>query len=170
MKALTVLVLPAVMAVGFFYVGVRVAGDLPQSQKHPEGVVWGKRTFENRAALGRWLRSRGMSYEAWTRRHPVPTRVKPARNPPSPTRSELLIGVAVLAGLAIAFLVTGGRHEWAVSDGRHVLIGTGHALGASSGRVRSAATITMRRHPDLGWWLVGGALVAAAAVVVAQWS
>jgi hypothetical protein len=163
-------VLPAVLLAGVFFVGVRVVGDLQQSQVRAEGLVWGKRTFPNRAALGRWLVSRGMSYEAWARRHPVPARPKAAADPLSPSRLELLIGLTVLSASAIAFFMTRRRLVWALSDGRRALVGAGHALAASPGRARSAATFTMLRHPDLAWCLVGGALVAAAALVVVQWA
>src|SRR5439155_21824708 len=59
-KLLAALVLPALLALGFAYLGVRlVGGALPSSQPRATGVVWGDHTFANRAALGRWLRSRG---------------------------------------------------------------------------------------------------------------
>ena len=170
MKLLAALVLPALLVVAFFYVGVRIVGDLPQSRAPAEGVVWGKRTFANRAELGRWLQSRGMSYQVWARRHPVPTRVEPKSDRPTPSRTELVIGAAVLAALATGYLARRERRDGTLSDGGRALLGAGHAIAASPGRARWAATLTMRRHPDVAWLVIGSILVAAAALLVSGWS
>jgi hypothetical protein len=38
-------------------------------------VVWGDRVFGSRAELARWLRSRGVSYDAWSKKHPLASAV-----------------------------------------------------------------------------------------------
>src|SRR5205085_7863187 len=71
-RLLAALVLPALLTLALAVGAMRIVGGLWASpQKHPQGIVWGKRTFVSRADLGRWLESRGQSYEAWARRHPV---------------------------------------------------------------------------------------------------
>lgn len=40
------------------------------SPGRPSAVVWGDRVFQSPGELGRWLRSRGGSYEAWSHTHP----------------------------------------------------------------------------------------------------
>jgi hypothetical protein len=39
-------------------------------KSHVSSIVWADRVFENPAALRRWLRGRGQSYEAWSTHHP----------------------------------------------------------------------------------------------------
>jgi hypothetical protein len=40
------------------------------SPGRPSAVVWADRVFQSPAELRRWLRSRGGSYESWSRGHP----------------------------------------------------------------------------------------------------
>jgi hypothetical protein len=41
------------------------------SPGRPTAVVWADRVFQSPAGLRRWLRSRGGSYESWSRAHPT---------------------------------------------------------------------------------------------------
>lgn len=59
----------------------------------PEAFVWGDRVFHDRAHLEQWLHDRGLSYDAWARKHPAAVRImyprtrlatKPARATPKP--------------------------------------------------------------------------------------
>jgi hypothetical protein len=64
------LILPAVIAFGIAGFEMRVAHPLP-SNGPTKGIVWGDHTFVSQMAFARWLRSRGVNYRVWARRHPV---------------------------------------------------------------------------------------------------
>ena len=169
MRLLAALALPALLTLAIAAGAVRIVGGLSaQPRTHPHGIVWGKRTFVSRAELGRWLESRGRSYEGWARRHPVQAAAAtPKADPPGGHRSLLLGGVAVLALGGLALL---GR-----SRSRRPPLTRRPSLprprvGASYARAHSATLLAWRGHPDLAWYLAGGALVAGAALVVAGWS
>jgi hypothetical protein len=42
---------------------------LPPPVGSPQSLVWSGRVFTNRASLEAWLKHRGFSYEAWSRKH-----------------------------------------------------------------------------------------------------
>jgi len=46
------------------------SGPAPPSALRPTAITWGDRVFESRAALDRWLRSKGTTFSAWSERHP----------------------------------------------------------------------------------------------------
>ena len=158
---------------------MRLVGGPPSSpQMHAQGVVWGKRTFVNRAALGRWLHARGRSYLVWARRHPVKPRPaaskadRPAADRSSSSDSTLLLaGIAVLAVGGLALLLRRRRPPLRRVSGlvRRPLLPRPR-LGTSYARAQSATLLAWRDHPDLAWYVAGGALVAGAALVVAGWS
>ena len=159
---------------------MRLVGGPPSSpHMHAQGVVWGKRTFVDRAALGRWLHSRGRSYQAWARRHPVkpkqrvaaPKADRPSSHGSSSFDSTMMLGgVALLAFGGLVFLVrrrppsrrlTGLPRRPSLPRPR---------LGPSYARAHSATLLAWREHPDLAWYVLGGVLVAGAAIVAAGWS
>ena len=159
MRLLAALVLPALIALGIAFGATRFVGGAPTSSRtHAHAVVWGTRTFASRAALGRWLRSHGRSYQAWARRHPVTPPVA-GRRSSSLDSTTVGGGIAVLGLGALALLVRRRRRSLArlVSRPR---------IGASYARVHSATVLAWRAHPDLAWYVAGGALVAGAALVV----
>jgi len=170
MRPLAALVLPPLLTLGIAFAAVRIVGDLPASQHtHAHGIVWGSRTFASRAAFGRWLESRGRSYEAWARRHPGRAKAAAAKakaDPPAGRRSLLVGGIVVLALGGLALLAR-GRGERPPLVRRRSL--PRPRVGASYARAHSATLLAWRAHPDLAWYVAGGALVAGAALVVAGW-
>ena len=168
MRLLAALVLPPLLTLGIALAAVRIVGGLPASPRtHAHAMVWGTRTFTSRAAFGRWLESRGRSYEAWARRHPAKAAAAaPKADRPAGRRSLLLGGIAVLAlgGLALLGRRRGGRPPLAR---RRSL--PRPRLGASYARAQSTTFLVWRAHPDLAWYVAGGALAVGAGLVVAGW-
>ncbi len=68
-------VVGACAAIGLPWIGIvkTVENPPPPQVLKAQGIVWGGRVFVDRAALAAWLRSRGASYEAWAKNHPVDT-------------------------------------------------------------------------------------------------
>ena len=170
MRLLAALVLPALLTLAIAVGAVRIVGGLSAPRTHAQGIVWGKRTFVSRADFGRWLESRGRSYETWARRHPAEAAAAtPKADRPAGRRSLLLGGVAVLAlgGLA---LLGRSRSRRPPLTRRPSLPRPRPRLGSTYARAHSATVLAWRGHPDLAWYVAGGALVAGAALVVAGWS
>jgi hypothetical protein len=179
-RLLAALVLPPLLALGIAFGAMRLVGGPPSSpHMHAQGVVWGKRTFVNRAALRRWLHSRGRSYEAWARRHPVKPKpratpsnaVPPSAHGSSAVRSKMAVGgIALVALAALALLVRRRRPPVRRLRGRVPRPSFPRPrLGTSYARAHSATLLAWRAHPDLAWYVAGGALVAGAALVIAGW-
>jgi hypothetical protein len=168
MRLLAALVLPALLTLAIAIGAVRIVGGLSRSpQKHAEGIVWGERTFASRADLGRWLESRGRSYDAWARRHPVKAAAAtPKADRPASHRSLLLGGVAVLALGGVVLL--GGRRSRRPPLSRRPSLPRPR-VATTYARAHSATLLAWRGHPDLAWYVAGGALVAGAALVAAGW-
>jgi MYXO-CTERM domain-containing protein len=161
-RLLAALVLPALLALGIALVATRIVGVAPtSSHARAHGVVWGKRTFASRAALGRWLRSNGRSYQAWARRHPANPPVAKGRTSSSLDSTTVGGGIAVLGLGALAFLVRRRRRSL-----RRLVTRPRPRIGASYARAQSATLLAWRAHPDLAWYVAGGVLVAGAALVV----
>lgn len=72
------LILPTTVVLAIAILETRVLYS-PPSNAPTRGLVWGGHTFVARADFSRWLRSQGLTYTAWVRRHPAPTSV--ARSP-----------------------------------------------------------------------------------------
>lgn len=64
------LILPAVIVLGIAAFETRIFYPVP-SNGPTRGIVWSGHTFATQAAFARWLRSRGVPYRVWARRHPV---------------------------------------------------------------------------------------------------
>jgi MYXO-CTERM domain-containing protein len=163
-RLLAALVLPALLTLAIAVAAVRIVGGLTTPPRtHAHAIVWGTRTFASRAELGRWLESRGRSYEAWARRHPAKPRVVQTKPDGSSSRGSTTIlgGAAVLAALGLAFLV---RRR------RRLSVRLRPRLSSSYARAHSATLLAWHDHPALVWYVGGGALVAAAALLVAGWS
>ena len=77
---LAALILPAAIVVAIAAFETRVLYPLPANGP-TRGIVWDGRTFVSRTDFARWLRSRGSSYAAWARRHPVRAGLKSKRSP-----------------------------------------------------------------------------------------
>src|SRR5438067_2441734 len=62
----------------------------PTTPYHPSAITWADRVFASRAALARWLRSRGASYAAWRRTHPIGSAIVEHRRIPvaAPSRAR----------------------------------------------------------------------------------
>ena len=67
----TFLIAPALSVLALALLETRVIYP-PPANGATKGIVWGGHTFATRADFARWLRSRGVSYRAWVRRHPSP--------------------------------------------------------------------------------------------------
>jgi MYXO-CTERM domain-containing protein len=175
-RLLAALVLPPLLALGIVFGAMRLVGGPPSSpHERAQGVVWGKRTFVNRAAFARWLNSRGRSYLVWARRHPVRPKVAPSKgsrpsaHDSSSTGSTVAFGgFALFAVAALAFLLRRRRPPLRRLTGlvRRPSLPRPRP-GPSYARAHSATLAAWRHHPDLAWYLAGGALVAGAALVVA---
>jgi hypothetical protein len=79
-------------------------------------------------------------------------------------------GIAALALAALALLVRRRRPRLRRLTG----LVRGRSLprprvGTSYARAHSATLLAWRGHPDLAWYVAGGALVAGAALVIAGW-
>ena len=167
MRLLAALVLPALLTLAIAVTAVRIVGGLSSSpRKHAQGIVWGERTFVSRADLGRWLESRGRSYEAWARRHPAQAAAATPKADPPAGRSLLLGGVAVLALGGLALL---GRNRSRRPPLTRRPSLPRPRVGSTYARAHSATLLAWRGHPDLAWYVAGGALVAGAALVAAGW-
>ena len=53
---------------------------------HPDAVVWGDRVFANRTLFAHWLHARGLSYEAWAKKHPAGQAIITGRKVPAPAK------------------------------------------------------------------------------------
>ena len=167
-RLLAALVLPPLLTLAIAFGAVRLVGGLAAAPRtHAQGIVWGKRTFVSRAELGRWLSSHGRSYEVWAQRHPADVPAATAKaDRPAGHRSLLLAGISVLSLGGLALLVR-RRHSRPPLVRRPSLPRPG--LGSSYARAHSATLLAWRGHPDLAWYVAGGALVAGAALLVAGW-
>jgi uncharacterized protein (TIGR03382 family) len=162
LRPLAALVLPPLLTLAIASGATRIVGGLSSSARpHAQGIVWGKRTFVSRAEFARWLESRGGSYQAWARRHPVdPAPVRPKARSSSPRRSTTMLGgvagLGVVLVLGLAVLV---RRRRALARLRP-------RLGSSYERAHSVTLLAWHDHPTLVWYFAGGVLVAGAALVV----
>ncbi len=64
------LILPAVIVLGIAAFETRIFYPVP-SNGPTRGIVWAGHTFATQAAFAGWLRSRGVPYRVWARRHPL---------------------------------------------------------------------------------------------------
>ena len=168
MRLLAALMLPPLLTLTIAVGAVRLVGGLSAAPRtHAHGIVWGKRTFVNRAELGRWLNSHGRSYQVWAQRHPVNAPAAMARaDRPGGQRSLLLAGISVLSLGGLALLVRRRRSRPPLVRRPSL---PRPRVGWSYARVQSATVLAWRGHPDLAWYVAGGALVAGAALVAAGW-
>lgn len=82
---LIALVCCAVTMLGVVYLAAQVFNSSPSPpQPQAKGIVWGGRTFVDLAEFGRWLRSRGVTYEVWALRHPTRAGIAPLQPPAVP--------------------------------------------------------------------------------------
>jgi hypothetical protein len=72
------LILPAVIVLGIAAFETRIFYPVP-SNGPTRGIVWDGHTFATKAAFARWLRSRGVTYRVWARRHPIRAGLTPNR-------------------------------------------------------------------------------------------
>jgi hypothetical protein len=168
MRLLAALVLPPLLTLAIAFTAVRLVGGLSAAPRtHAHGIVWGKRTFVNRAELGRWLSSQGRSYQVWAQRHPAGAPAATARaDRPSGHRSLLLAGLSVLSLGGLALLVSRRRSRPPLVRRPSL---PRPRVGWSYSRVQSATLLAWRGHPDLAWYVAGGALAVGAGLVVAGW-
>jgi hypothetical protein len=126
MKVLVVaLIVPAiVLGVAAFETQIL---DTPSSDGPAKGIVWHGRTFVSRADFARWLRSQGLSYATWARRHPSLAGVRAghgerAGQDSSDWMVRGAVGFAILAGLGLAAVFVGrrwpGSRDWAKQTAR----------------------------------------------------
>jgi hypothetical protein len=126
----------------------------PLSNGPTKGVVWHGHTFATRGEFARWLRSRGIRYGVWARRHPLLVGVAAGRRPhtlaqkPAEARrarqkgshwsiGTLGGGVAVLASLGLGVVLV-RRRQLGRSGGfaRQIQLGARRAPPAAKGRTR----------------------------------
>jgi hypothetical protein len=167
-RLLAALVLPALLTLTIAVGAVRLVGGLSAAPRtHAHGIVWGKRTFVNRAELGRWLSSQGRSYQVWAQRHPTTGPAATAKaDRPAGHRSLLLAGIFVLSVGGLALLVRRRRSRPPLVRRPSL---PRPRVGWSSVRAQSATLLAWRSHPDLAWYVAGGALAVGAGLVVAGW-
>jgi hypothetical protein len=133
----------------------------PPSKGQTTGVVWHGHTFTARADFARWLRSRGVRYAVWARRHPslVGLRSRRLTHPPGrrtaqPPRArqrssgwgiEMLGGsIAVLAGLGLVVLLVSRRRHGAGAV-RVAALASRRRRGSNGGSVRQTLEPVRRR-------------------------
>jgi hypothetical protein len=159
-RLLAALVLPALLTLTIAVGAVRLVGDLSAAKRtQAHGIVWGKRTFVNRAELGRWLSSQGRSYQVWAQRHPSVAPAATAKADPAGHRSLLLAGISVVSLGGLTLLVRRRRT-------RPPLV---RRPSLPRPRLASSHALAWREHPDLAWYVAGGALAVGAGLVVAGW-
>jgi hypothetical protein len=170
-KLLAALALPAAMALVLAYAGAQLVGSpKPRAHEQATGIVWGDRVFVNRTQLARWLRTRGVNYLVWARRHPVRAGLEPpaqSRLPDArggPHWKPWLTGAALLgAGMGLLLLLyrlaRTGRLQRAAEAGR-----------SSWSHAGTAVLVTWHGHRDLGWYVAGALLVAGGALLATGWS
>ena len=126
----------------------------PPSNGPPKGIVWHGHTFVARRDFAIWLRSRGIRYGVWARRHPFLVGYATNRRAHTPTRqaakarrtrqkgSEWSLegvggGVAVLAGLGlVVVLVRRRRPGSSGGSARPFRRAARRAVPATEGRTR----------------------------------
>src|SRR5437879_5716939 len=119
MKLLAVaLILPATILIAIVAFETQLFYP-PPSNAPTKGIVWDGRTFASHGDFARWLRSRGVSYAVWARRHPSLVGAGAGRGAQPPAQqaagakragqkgsdwSVVTVGggVAALAGLGVA--------------------------------------------------------------------
>jgi hypothetical protein len=69
MKLLAVVILPTAIVLAIAAFETRIFYP-PPSNAPPKGIVWHGHTFTARREFAHWLRSRGIRYGVWARRHP----------------------------------------------------------------------------------------------------
>jgi hypothetical protein len=103
------LILPTTVVLAIAILETRVLYS-PPSNAPARGLVWAGHTFVARADFSRWLRSRGVTYRAWVRRHPAPASVaqshwgrRPVQRAAELRRSHRRYSLAVagLGGIAL---------------------------------------------------------------------
>jgi hypothetical protein len=87
---LSVVVMLGVLVTTGVLIWVQVDHPILPASVPPTAVVWGNRTFVATPALRSWLRSRGVEYKPWARRHKAAVaalehRPLPPSNHPQPT-------------------------------------------------------------------------------------
>lgn len=86
MKLLAALIVPAAILIAIAAFETGILSPAP-SNRAASGIVWRGSTFATRADFARWLRSRGIRYEVWARRHPSLAGVAANRNARPSTRA-----------------------------------------------------------------------------------
>ena len=116
----------------------------PASNAPTKGLVWHGRTFASRGDFARWLRSRGVRYAVWARRHPPSPQKQAARAKRTGQKGSdwsaenVGGGFAVLASLGlVVVLVRRRRPSWSGGLVRQTLPLTAHrAAPAARGGTR----------------------------------
>lgn len=128
MKVLAVaLILPTATVLAIAAFGTQIFDPSPPSNVRVKGIVWRGNTFASRADFARWLRSRGIRYRVWARRHPsvVGVAANPKAHAPAQQRAEArrapqngsdwklkgLGGAAVLASLSVGIVFVRRRPD-----------------------------------------------------------
>jgi hypothetical protein len=108
-RALAVLLLAPLFALGVASVAVGIVGGVVREPTQPNSVVWSQRVFTSQKGLAAWLEGRGSNYEIWANRHPSLASVfeKKTPGPPLAAQAETHRRNMLLAPLvaAIALLV-----------------------------------------------------------------
>lgn len=155
------LILPATIVLAIAAFETRIFYPAP-SNAPTKGIVWDGHTFAVRGDFARWLRSRGIRYRVWARRHPLVVgyatnkRVLPpaqqaearrARQKGSDWSVERLGGgVAVLAGLGVVVVLLGRRRppSRGRSGARPTLRWAGATARLTSSHAKSSGRTTRR--------------------------
>lgn len=183
-EILIALVCCAVTMLGVVYLGAQVFNSPPSPpQPQAKGIVWGGRTFVNLAEFARWLRSRGVAYEAWALRHPTRAGIAPIQPPAVPQaqreqpsragdRSTWTAIAGVAVALAALYLLLGiRRRNWLARMSRVLtrerLGVAGQGIAAGGRAVLSLAIVGLRTTSKLATSAALMLVVAARAVAPA---
>jgi len=139
MKLLAAVILPTaiVLAIAAFETNIFYP---PPSNAPPKGIVWHGHTFAARPEFARWLRSRGIRYGVWARRHPLLVGYAANRKAHPPAQKAAAARRAPLAQKAAATRRARQKgSDWSVER-----LGGGVAVLASLGLV---VVLVRRRRP-----------------------
>jgi hypothetical protein len=106
-RIVALLTVPCAVALVFALTASQLTGgpSKPAARAPAQGIVWNNRVFFSREELAKWLRSRGVSYDVWSAKHPRPTLVVPPPKHAAKSRFHLPSPHTVLVGVGAAGLV-----------------------------------------------------------------
>ena len=144
MKLLAAVILPTaiVLAIAAFETNIFYP---PPSNAPPKGIVWHGHTFAARPEFARWLRSRGIRYGAWARRHPSLVGYATNRRAHPPAQQAAKAGRARQKGSDWSVKRLGGGVAVLASLGLLIVVVRRRRPGSGRGFARQTLQLAARR-------------------------